>query len=98
MVVMMDMEISCKGHCEKLSHFLDHVSHTVLLFTIHQGQFTFGSGCGIEEEISSVFTFASSLQLDLTFIAKQTKRLDKNYKEHHIGFSFDVTNKLQMLQ
>ena len=28
MVVMMDMEISCKGHCEKLSHFLDHVSHT----------------------------------------------------------------------
>ena len=29
MVVMMDMEISCKGHCEKLSHFLDHVSHTV---------------------------------------------------------------------
>ena len=30
MVVMMDIEISCKGHCEKLSHFLDHVSHTVL--------------------------------------------------------------------
>ena len=29
MVVMMDREISCKGHCEKLSHFLDHVSHTV---------------------------------------------------------------------
>ena len=29
MVVMMEMEISCKGHCEKLSHFLDHVSHTV---------------------------------------------------------------------
>ena len=29
MVVMMDMEISCKGHCEKLSHFLDRVSHTV---------------------------------------------------------------------
>ena len=29
MVVMMDMEISCKGHCENLSHFLDHVSHTV---------------------------------------------------------------------
>ena len=28
MVVMMDTEISCKGHCEKLSHFLDHVSHT----------------------------------------------------------------------
>ena len=28
MVVMMDMEITCKGHCEKLSHFLDHVSHT----------------------------------------------------------------------
>ena len=28
MVVMMDIEISCKGHCEKLSHFLDHVSHT----------------------------------------------------------------------
>ena len=27
MVVMMDREISCKGHCEKLSHFLDHVSH-----------------------------------------------------------------------
>ena len=30
MVVMMDMEISCKGHCEKLSHFLDDVSHTVI--------------------------------------------------------------------
>ena len=30
MVVMMDMEISCKGHCEKLSHFLNHVSHTEL--------------------------------------------------------------------
>ena len=29
MVVMMEMEISCKGHCEKLSHFLDHMSHTV---------------------------------------------------------------------
>ena len=29
MVVMMDMEISCKGHCEKSSHFIDHVSHTV---------------------------------------------------------------------
>ena len=29
MVVMMDMEISCKGHCEKSSHFQDHVSHTV---------------------------------------------------------------------
>ena len=28
MVVMMDIEISCKGHCEKSSHFLDHVSHT----------------------------------------------------------------------
>ena len=28
MEVMMDMEISCKGHCEKSSHFLDHVSHT----------------------------------------------------------------------
>ena len=28
MVVMMDVEISCKGHYEKLSHFLDHVSHT----------------------------------------------------------------------
>ena len=27
-VVMMDMERSCKGHCEKSSHFLDHVSHT----------------------------------------------------------------------
>ena len=32
MVVMMDIEISCKGHCEKLSHFLDHVSHTELLY------------------------------------------------------------------
>ena len=28
MVVMMDREISCKCHCEKLSHFLDHVRHT----------------------------------------------------------------------
>ena len=26
----MDIEISCKGHCEKLSHFLDIVSHTVI--------------------------------------------------------------------
>ena len=33
MVVMMDIEISCKGHCEKLSHFLDHVSHTVWVKT-----------------------------------------------------------------
>ena len=32
MVVMMDMEITCKGHCEILSHFLDHVSHTVMRF------------------------------------------------------------------
>ena len=31
MVVMMDIEISCKGHCEKLSHFLDHVSHNGIL-------------------------------------------------------------------
>ena len=29
MVVMMDIEVSCKGHSKKLSHFLDHVSHTV---------------------------------------------------------------------
>ena len=28
-IVMMDTEISCKGHCEKLSHFLNNVSHTV---------------------------------------------------------------------
>ena len=28
MVIMMDREISCKGHCEKLSHFLDLVCHT----------------------------------------------------------------------
>ena len=33
MVVMMDMEISCKGHCEKSSHFLDHVSHTAEVCT-----------------------------------------------------------------
>ena len=26
-VVMMEMEISCNDHCEKLSRFLDHVSH-----------------------------------------------------------------------
>ena len=32
MVVMMDREISCKGHCEKLSHFLDLVCHTVNIF------------------------------------------------------------------
>ena len=32
MVVMMDIEISCKGHCEKLSHFVDHLSHTVTVF------------------------------------------------------------------
>ena len=36
MVVMMDMEISCKGHCEKLSHFLDHMSHTDL--ALHYSQ------------------------------------------------------------
>ena len=35
MVVKMDREISCKGHCEKLSQFLDHVSHTVLVKTGH---------------------------------------------------------------
>ena len=35
MVVMMDREISCKGHCEKLSHFLDHMSHTVLPLLQH---------------------------------------------------------------
>ena len=34
MVVMMDLEISCKGHCEKLSHFLRLVSHTVQIFHI----------------------------------------------------------------
>ena len=28
MVVIMDIEISCKGQSEKLSHFLDLVSHT----------------------------------------------------------------------
>ena len=31
MVVMKDIEISCKGHCENY-HFLDHVSHTVFIF------------------------------------------------------------------
>ena len=31
-VVMMDIEISCKGHCEKLSHFQALVSHTVWVF------------------------------------------------------------------
>ena len=35
MLVLIDMEISCKGHCEKLSHFLDHVSHTVLCPSIY---------------------------------------------------------------
>ena len=34
MVVMMEIERSCKGHCEKLSHFVDHVSHTVLDFSL----------------------------------------------------------------
>ena len=29
-VLMMDIEISCKGRCEKLSYLLDHVSHIVL--------------------------------------------------------------------
>ena len=28
MVVMLDIEINCKGQCEKLSHFLDLASHT----------------------------------------------------------------------
>ena len=32
MVVMMVIEINCKGQCEKLSHFLDLVSHTALGF------------------------------------------------------------------
>ena len=39
MVVMMDIEISCKGHCEKLSHFLDHVSHTALAVVFVQANF-----------------------------------------------------------
>ena len=34
MVVMMDREISSKGHCEKLSHFLDHMSHTEYLMYV----------------------------------------------------------------
>ena len=45
MVVMMDMEISCKGHCEKLSHFLDHVSHTVLLNIVQRIQFVTPPTC-----------------------------------------------------
>ena len=28
---VMDIEIACKGHYEKLSHFLDLVSHTELV-------------------------------------------------------------------
>ena len=35
-VVMMDIEISCKGHCEKLSHFQALVSHTVWVFVALQ--------------------------------------------------------------
>ena len=27
MVLMMNIDISCEGHCEKLSHFLDLVGH-----------------------------------------------------------------------
>ena len=33
MYLMMDIEISCKGHCESFSHFLDLVCYTVLLGT-----------------------------------------------------------------
>ena len=40
-VVMMDMEISCKGHCEKSSHFLYHVSHTVDTIYIVSGEAEF---------------------------------------------------------
>ena len=29
MYLMMDTEISCKGHCESFSHFLELVSYTV---------------------------------------------------------------------
>ena len=36
MAVMMDMEISCKSHCEKISHFLDLVNHTVYKLS-HEG-------------------------------------------------------------
>ena len=30
-VIMMDIEISCKGQCENVSHFLDLVSHTAIV-------------------------------------------------------------------
>ena len=30
MYLMMDIDISCKGHCESFSHFLYLVSYTVL--------------------------------------------------------------------
>ena len=36
MAVMMVIEISCKGQCEKLSHFLDLVSHTDLAFNLQK--------------------------------------------------------------
>ena len=45
MVVMMNMEISCKGHCEKLSHFLDHMSHTVLIISTDSRLKKAGSPC-----------------------------------------------------
>ena len=30
MYLMMDIEISCKDHCESFSHFLDLVSYSVI--------------------------------------------------------------------
>ena len=35
LIVLMDIETSCKGHCEKLSHFLDLATHTVVGFLVN---------------------------------------------------------------
>ena len=35
MYLMMDIEISSKGHCESFSHFLDLVSYTVIVIPNH---------------------------------------------------------------
>ena len=60
-VVMMDIKISCKGHCEKLSHFLDHVSHTEVSFESRATSSNLGA--------SVLFTFSPSICMTTVFIA-----------------------------
>ena len=79
MVVMMDIEISCKGHCEKLSHFLDHVRHTVVKNRI--------ISCCVEENVS--FPFSENIETNTKVCPCQIyglymKRLSL-YPLHHSG-------------